>query len=169
MNIRKAKISDIDTIKEIFDNARAYMRKNGNTKQWADGYPFESTIINDINAGVCMLCEEEGEIVGAFSLLDGPDKTYSYIKGNGWLNDEDYGVIHRIAVKSNRRGVASQCIKYGENLYKNLRIDTHEDNIPMRSFLHKHGFCECGIIYLENGEERIAYHKVISGETENIE
>ena len=56
-----------------------------------------------------------------------------------------------------------------EKKYKNLRIDTHEDNIPMRSFLLKHGFVECGIIYLENGEERIAYHKVISGETENME
>ncbi|MBR4852036.1 MAG: GNAT family N-acetyltransferase, partial [Clostridia bacterium] len=83
MNIRKANLNDIDTIKTIFDNARAYMRKNGNTKQWADGYPFDSTIINDITAGVCMLCEEEGEIIGVFSLLDGPDKTYSYIKGSG--------------------------------------------------------------------------------------
>lgn len=169
MNIRKANLNDIDTIKTIFDNARAYMRKNGNTKQWADGYPFDSTIINDITAGVCMLCEEEGEIIGVFSLLDGPDKTYSYIKGSGWLNDEKYGVIHRIAVNSNRRGVASECIKYGEKLYDNLRIDTHEDNIPMRSFLSKHGFSECGIIYLENGEERIAYHKAISGKSDKTE
>ena len=169
MNIRKAKISDIDTIKEIFDNARSYMRKNGNLKQWADGYPFDSTIANDINSGVCMVCEEYGEVIAVFSLLDGPDKTYSYIKGSGWLNDETYGVIHRIAVNSNRRGVASECIKFAEKLYKNIRIDTHEDNIPMRSFLRKHGFCECGIIYLENGEERIAYHKTISGETEKTE
>lgn len=169
MEIRIAKHEDLNTIESIFENARKYMRANGNLKQWADGYPYTETILADINAQVCYVCEENGEIIGVFSLLNGPDKTYSYILGSGWLNDEEYGVIHRIAVNSNRRGVASECIKFGEKRYKNLRIDTHEDNKPMRSFLKKHGFSECGIIYLENGDERIAYHKVISGAEANMD
>lgn len=169
MEIRIAKYEDLNTIESIFENARKYMRANGNLKQWADGYPYTETILADINAQVCYVCEENGEIIGVFSLLNGPDKTYSYILGSGWLNGEEYGVIHRIAVNNNRHGVASECIKFAENRYKNLRIDTHKDNKPMRSFLKKHGFSECGIIYLENGDERIAYHKVISGAEANMD
>jgi len=29
----------------------------------------------------------------------------------------------------------------------------------MRNILHKNNFTYCGIIYLENGEERLAYQK----------
>ena len=43
----------------------------------------------------------------------------------------------------------------------NLRIDTHEKNIPMQGCLAKNGFARCGIIYLEDGDPRIAYQKVI--------
>ncbi|HNZ83431.1 MAG TPA: GNAT family N-acetyltransferase, partial [Sedimentibacter sp.] len=42
---------------------------------------------------------------------------------------------------------------------RNLKIDTHRDNIPMQNLLNKNGFIRCGIIYLENGDERIAYQK----------
>jgi ribosomal protein S18 acetylase RimI-like enzyme len=83
------------------------------------------------------------------------------IIGEQWLNDKPYGVIHRIAVARNRGGVASKCIEFCEERYDNLRIDTHEDNKPMRNFLTKRGFVERGIIFLENGEERIAFHKVV--------
>ena len=41
-----------------------------------------------------------------------------------------------------------------------IRIDTHEDNKPMRRFLEKCGFKFCGIIYLEDGSKRLAYEKL---------
>ena len=45
------------------------------------------------------------------------------------------------------------------------RIDPHRGNAPMRRFLEKLGFQECGVIFLEDpGEptpERIAYQKIL--------
>jgi len=32
-------------------------------------------------------------------------------------------------------------------------------NVVMRRMVEKHGFRECGIIYLANGDERIAFQK----------
>jgi RimJ/RimL family protein N-acetyltransferase len=44
----------------------------------------------------------------------------------------------------------------------NIRIDTHDDNKTMQHILLKNGFTYCGIIYLKNGDERLAYQKVIN-------
>jgi len=38
-----------------------------------------------------------------------------------------------------------------------IRIDTHHDNKTMQHVVMKHGFRRCGIIYLANGDPRIAY------------
>lgn len=162
MIIRQAKISDFESVNAVFDFAKRYMRKNGNLKQWNDGYPYPEIIRNDIANGICYVCEDDGEIVGVFTLFDGPDPCYDKIFGKPWLNDNPYGVIHRIAVLRNRGGVASKCISFCEDRYTDLRIDTHEDNVPMRNFLAKREFIQCGTVFLENGEERIAFHKVIS-------
>ncbi len=162
MAVRKATLNDFNKISDIYAVARAYMRANGNMKQWSDGYPYESTINADITDENLYVYEEADEILGVFALLNGPDKTYTVIYGGEWINNNEYGVIHRIAVCANRGGVASKCIEFCQKRYKNLRIDTHKDNVPMRSFLKKHRFIECGIIHLENGEERIAFQKVIS-------
>jgi hypothetical protein len=42
----------------------------------------------------------------------------------------------------------------------NIRIDTHRDNKIMRHLVEKHGFAYCGIIYLDNGDERLAYQLI---------
>jgi RimJ/RimL family protein N-acetyltransferase len=41
-----------------------------------------------------------------------------------------------------------------------VRIDTHADNKVMQHVLEKRGFRRTGIIYLENGDPRIAFEKV---------
>ena len=57
---------------------------------------------------------------------------------------------------------ASEC---GANKWqigkKSLRIDTHEGNVVMRKMLEKHSFVHCGTIYLENGDARVAYEKML--------
>ena len=44
----------------------------------------------------------------------------------------------------------------------NLRIDTHRDNHIMQHCIRKAGFQYCGIIYLANGDERLAYQMLAS-------
>jgi hypothetical protein len=46
------------------------------------------------------------------------------------------------------------------SLDPNIRIDTHRDNHIMQHNIAKHGFAYCGIIYLANGDERLAYQRL---------
>ena len=95
-------------------------------------------------------------------------KIYKNIYDGKWLNSGDYAVIHRIAVneKYKGNGIASDIIKEVENLCKenkvnSIKIDTHKDNISMQKLLEKNDFKYCGIIYLEDGSQRIAFEKII--------
>ena len=76
-----------------------------------------------------------------------------------WKNSAPYGAIHRIAVKYHGRGIVDFCFRECFLRFPNLKIDTHRDNIPMQKCLKRAGFEYCGIIYLANGDERLAYQK----------
>ena len=160
MHIRKATPSDLPAVESIYEQARAYMRANGNLSQWINGYPDRAIIQQDMAGGNCHICEEDGQIVGVFAFFQGPDPTYNEIFEGSWCNDEPYVVIHRIAVAAHRKGIASRCFDFALTHNRNLRIDTHHDNIPMQRSLEKNGFRRCGIIYLASGDPRIAYQKV---------
>ena len=86
--------------------------------------------------------------------------TYVRIYEGQWLNEAPYGVVHRITSDGTIRGAASFCLNWAFNKCGNLKIDTHRDNIVMQHLLDKNGFKYCGVVYLENGSERIAYQKV---------
>ena len=159
MLIEKAIMEDIPEIEAIYSAAREYMRQNGNMEQWQGGYPQREIIEGDIQNGNLYKVIDNGETVAVFCYFEGIDPTYDKIYGGRWQNLEPYGVIHRIAVSSHRKGVASFCFEYCFSRCKNLKIDTHRDNIPMRKSLAKNGFSECGIIYLASGDERIAFQK----------
>ncbi|MBQ8214396.1 MAG: GNAT family N-acetyltransferase [Clostridia bacterium] len=159
MEIRKAEMGDLPIILEIYADARRYMRENGNPHQWGDGYPSEDLVRKDIAEGICHVCVDRSAPVGVFVFFEGEDPTYQKIYSGAWENDRPYGVIHRIAVAKHCKGVASFCFAYAFEKCKNVKIDTHRDNIPMQRSLLKNGFVRCGIIYLENGDERIAFQR----------
>ncbi len=158
MDIRKAKKEDLDEILAIYASAREFMRKNGNLSQWAGGYPYQSVIEDDIENQKLYLCQDNDKIACVFFFDKTVDPTYIKIKGN-WLNDDAYGVVHRIAAAPNTKGAATFALNWAYSQCLNLKIDTHEDNIPMQSLLKKLGFQYCGIINLANGDERWAYQK----------
>ena len=159
--IRPAEFADLPLILEIYAQARQYMRDTGNPNQWGDSHPAEEILRSDIPKGQLYVCMENGEIVGVFAYIRGIDPTYVRIYEGQWLNDEPYGTIHRIAVTAHRKGVASFCFDWALQQCPNLRIDTHRENLPMQRALEKYGFEYCGIIYLANGHERLAFHKSI--------
>jgi len=159
MIIRKAIRSDIDEVMEIYASARAFMREAGNATQWGSGYPTRQIIESDIDSECGFVVLENGEIVGAFFFRIGIDPTYIKIYDGEWLSDDEYGVIHRIALKYRGRGIADFIYNHCFSIINNLKIDTHRDNLPMQKSLAKNGFKYCGVIYLENGDERIAYQK----------
>jgi hypothetical protein len=160
MTIRNAKINEARIIKDVYENAKLFMRASGNMHQWTGDYPSVELIERDINNGNCFVCEEENEILGVFCLFEGPDITYGKIVDGNWISDGDYYVIHRIAMKVHGKGIAQKCFDFGMSKNGHLRIDTHKDNVPMQRALLKYGFLRCGIIYLESGDERIAFEKI---------
>ena len=160
MNIRNADLLEAQEIKQIYENAKRFMSENGNPDQWSVGGPDLSIARADMEKGIGYVLEENGEILAAFMFSVGEDPTYVEIYDGAWLNSDPYGVIHRIAVKYQGRGLIDYCFNFCFDICKNLKIDTHRDNIPMQKALAKRGFVKCGVIYLENGDERIAYQRI---------
>ena len=105
MKIRKILASDLDAVMEIVDAARGIMRASGNMRQWTGGYPDKTVMTADIDRGVCYGCEDDGKLSAVFSMIPGPDPTYTDIYGGAWLNEEPYLVVHRIASLPECHGV----------------------------------------------------------------
>ena len=160
MRIRKTTVSDIESVGEIYTAARQFMRDAGNANQWNDDYPNANTAFQDMLDGIGYVCEDGGEVVAAFAFAKENEPTYNAIYDGSWLNNEPYAYIHRIAVRYHGKGIVDFCFCECFKMHRNLKIDTHRDNIPMQRVLTRNGFKKCGIILLENGEERLAYQKV---------
>lgn len=163
--IRPVGLEDLPLVMEIYDYARAFMRANGNVTQWVNGYPSEELIRQEIQDGHSFVCTDgDGEIVGTFCFILGDDPTYRQIYDGAWLNDEPYGVIHRMGTNGKRKGIAEACLDWSFQHSDNIRVDTHRDNLVMQHILEKNGFKRCGIIYVRDGTERIAYQKIVTSQ-----
>ena len=158
MVIRPATPADIPALRPVFEAAKGIMRADGNHDQWsAPGFPDDSLLLRDIARGGGFVIENS-TIVAYFALLPSPEPTYDVIDG-AWLTDEPYGVIHRMASYPEVHGIFSTIIDYALSRYSHLRIDTHRDNRIMQHLIEKQGFTYCGIIWLEDGTERLAYER----------
>ena len=98
MNVRLAEEKDLLDILKIYENARQFMKVNGNPDQWKDNYPPKNLIENDIKEHkyLRVVEDEKGRLIGVFFFKIGKDKTYKTIKGKR-IDESKYGVIPRIA------------------------------------------------------------------------
>ena len=130
----------MDRVMFIFEQARQFMRLNGNLHQWTGGYPSEEVLEADISSNSSFVCvDDQKEVVGTFC--------FRY----GFSPEPTYNVIYDF----------SACLEWCSRYVDNIRIDTHRDNRVMQELLLRHGFRRCGIIYLANGDERIAFQKEV--------
>lgn len=159
MQIRPTKLEDLETIQAIYEEARQFMRLNENHAQWVNGYPSDELLTADIQEGNSYVCEKEGQIVGVFAFIIGQDPTYTDIYEGNWLNDEEYGVVHRLGALPSEKGVGTFCLEWCYQQMPNIRIDTHGANVPMQRLLVKLGYQECGVIYVTDGTPRVAFQK----------
>lgn len=157
MMIRLANKDDLKPIEQIYENARQFMRSTGNFTQWGNGYPNKEIIYADIEQK-CLYVVEDEEIQAVFTLIMGEDPTYLEIDG-AWLNDRSYATLHRIASRGTQKGLFKLIIEFSWSICPNLRIDTHQNNTPMRHLIEKNGFVYCGIIIVGDGTPRLAYQK----------
>lgn len=146
---------------EVLSAAKKIMRSSGNLNQWIGGYPSEETIIGDIEKGCGYVVEDEENVVGYFAFVPSPEPTYKSIYEGKWLDDSlPYHVIHRIGSLPQVHGVFKSIMDWCFGQDPNIRIDTHRDNRIMQHLILKEGFTYCGIIYLANGDERLAYQAI---------
>ena len=158
--ILPAKEEELSRILEIYDIAKAYMRSSGNPNQWNGAYPDPELLREDIRRQCLYVIKKDGRIHGVFMLLLEEEPTYSYIEDGSWREGETpYGTIHRLAGDGEGKGLFAKCVAFCEGKVKYLRADTHFDNHTMQHLLEKNGFERRGIIYLKNGDPRIAYQK----------
>ena len=169
MLIRKTEIADLDALMLIFDEARATIASLG-IDQWQNGYPSRVVIEKDIELAQSRVVTSDGGVCASFALIFNGEPTYDRIYDGEWLtgDSDSYIAIHRVAISVAMRGcgIAGEIVNYAADAArklgrKSLRIDTHRGNVVMRKMLEKQGFFHCGIIYLENGDERVAYEKII--------
>ena len=167
LRFRKGSENDLERVMELVVDAQNWFRGQ-NIDQWQDGYPTRDIILNDILSRENYIVELNGVAVATFVISFAGEPTYSEIKGKGWLNENRYAVVHRIAVadECRRKGIAREILHYAEELsveqgIADIRIDTHRDNMAMRSLLKKMGYAHCGRITLTSGAFREAYHKVL--------
>lgn len=158
MIIRKAVAEDLNDIFYIYEHARLFMLEAGNPNQWGSVYPDKKIVVNDLNSGSLYVGVIEETISCVFCFFVGEEPTYKVINDGSWLNDDVYGVIHRVAVAHgfHGKGIVSKCFDFCCGFINNLRIDTHAENYPMQKALSKYGFIKCGKIMVSNGE-RLAF------------
>lgn len=167
MEFRKTVETDIKDIMKIIKQAQDYFKENG-IDQWQNNYPNPETIKNDVDNNHSYVLLKDNKIVATAAVSFDGEKTYDSIYEGQWLSNNDFAVIHRVAVDNNYKGLglSSEIIKNVESLcesrgVKSIKIDTHEDNLSMQKLLKKNNFKYCGIIYLADGNKRIAFEKVL--------
>lgn len=157
IEIRRTSFDDIPRLHEIFAIARKFMANTGNPNQWAEDYPSEKLLREDIISGDSYVCLKDNRIVATFVLRGGNDPTYDIIYNGSWTNNNPYATIHRIASSGEIKGIFGYTMQYALQHYDSIRIDTHADNKVMQNAILNFGFKYCGIIHCWNGSERLAY------------
>ena len=174
MQIRHTTVQDLDAVMSIIEEARRTIAALG-IDQWQNGSPNRAMIEEDVALGQGYCVERDGQIVGNFALIYDGEPTYDRIDDGAWLTPDRAGegsfaylAIHRVAIRVAHRGsgISTAILDYAADVARclgrgSLRIDTHRGNVIMRRMLEKHGFIHCGTIYLQNGDPRVAYEKIL--------
>lgn len=167
MKFQKGTLAYLAEIMPIIAAAQEYFRAN-KIDQWQNGYPNEETIRADIEMGNSYVLCKDGKVVGTAALVFGGEPNYKKIYEGNWISSEEYGALHRIAIRNEfkGKGLAELIIKEMEKICLergifSLRVDTHQDNLSMQKMLNKNGFQYCGIIFVADGSPRLAFEKVL--------
>lgn len=163
--IRKAAKNDLDQIMPIIDEAKKFLKEDGNP-QWQSGYPNVDAISTDIEQDAAWVLIVDQKVAGYTAVTSGPEPNYHQIDGR-WNNDLDpYVAIHRVAISNEYRGMhlASYLLSslislhYAEGV-RNYRVDTFRRNEIVQHLVKDAGFIERGTIKNDDPIDpyRVAY------------
>ena len=163
--LRKAQIPEAEIIWQILQQAIERRRKDG-SNQWQDGYPNLEVVKTDISLGKGYVLEIDNAIAAYAALVFNDEPAYKEIIGD-WLTNDDFLVIHRVAVSDDflGKGIAVSLFKLLEDFAKehyvfSIKVDTNFDNLAMLHILEKLDYQYCGEVYFR-GSARKAFEKVL--------
>ena len=166
LTIKIATKKDAPWIMESIDACRPIMA-TFDSDQWQGQEPSMKTIQKDIQQKQSYLLIDQNVRIGGVAILNHDDAYQSLRKGQ-WLNDEPYMVLHRFFIAPAFQGkklsisflntIEAWVVQHG---YHNIRVDTHEGNLPMRGLLKKLKYQEVGQAWLPQAGMRLVYHKVL--------
>ncbi|CAM3681839.1 GNAT family N-acetyltransferase [Weissella cibaria] len=166
---RKARLSDLDAILKITDQAVAFLASQDSPQWQGNDGPTRAEFETAINAGVAYVLIYDKQVAGVAKLISGPEAAYDNIDGQ-WNGDATtYMTIHRVTVDGEIRGqgLAQQLLHdliviARERNFTDIRIDTQAVNAIMQHVITKLGFTYQGMIMLPiaNGERK-AYQLIL--------
>ena len=163
--LRKAQIPEAEIIWQILQQAIERRRKDG-SNQWQDGYPNQEVVKTDISLGKGYVLEIDNAIAAYAALVFNDEPAYNEIIGD-WLTNDDFLVIHRVAVSNDFLGKGIAVLLFQkledfamENQVFSIKVDTNFDNLAMLHILEKLDYQYCGEVYFR-GSARKAFEKVL--------
>lgn len=178
--IRKATENDLPEMLIIYENARQFMKENGNESQWGlpspgkKPWPSEESLHAKLAKGIQYICDyvpdenknQKPQIAATFGYEITHEPVYDTIFDGQWPDDsETYGVIHAFASSNIAKGSATYSLNWALEDCKQLRIDTHPNNIPMQNLLKKNDFTYAGKVIFEDVQNddtlRVAFYKIL--------
>jgi len=165
--IRKMEMNDAAEVYSLIEAGRARL-KAGGIDQWQNNYPLLCDVEEDAGRGNGYIMENDGMIAAYGVLQSEAEPTYKNIYEGRWLTEGGYATIHRLCVAQGADGkglggrMMDELIALAGRLgHTSVRVDTHRQNTVMQHMLSVRRFERCGIVYMSDGSERIAYELIL--------
>lgn len=159
--IRKATLSDIDSILDITKACAHFMIERG-ILQWNEEYPNKTAFEIDVSRNELFVFEHGNAVIGCMVISEKMDDEY---KDTQWLTENMRNLyIHRLAVHPNEqgKGIAQKMMTFAEkyaktNNYVSIRLDTFSQNRRNQLFYETRGYERLGNVYFPNQSEHPFY------------
>ncbi|MGO1470365.1 MAG: GNAT family N-acetyltransferase [Tissierella sp.] len=151
---RKANMSDIDRISEIYDEIHSKIESDKMVVGWVkDVYPTRKTAEDSILRGDMFVEEDRGQIVATAIINKVQGPKYPDVEWDYDVEDDKVMVLHTLVVSPSikGKGYGRKFIKFYEDYSleqgcKYLRMDTNVKNSYARKFYKELGYKEVGIL-----------------------
>ncbi len=155
--IRKALISDLETVKSLTEACAKKMINDG-IFQWNDHYPSKEIFRKDIEEESLYVWDDKNQIKGCIMFSPEKDEVYNSAK---WLTQDDKNIyVHRLAVhpKFQKKGIGNKLMNFAESIAKKLnfisiRLDTFSQNKSNNKFYESRGYQKLGDVFFRKQSE----------------
>lgn len=168
MIIRKGKNTDIDELKNLYDELNDYLEATINYPGWIKHiYPVRETAMKGINDGTLFVLQINDTIAGSIILNNEPEEAYNQAK---WKVDTDYKeilIVRTLVVHPDfmDQGIASRLMDFSkeyayEQKIKSIRLDVSVNNTAAIKLYEKHGYEYIGTVDLGLDYEHLKWFRL---------